>query len=197
MWLPIVVTFAVMRFIIELLDNSFAFIPASYQPAHLIGMSLPGLGVIFSLVLLFLTGLVATNFFGQRLFAVSESVLNKIPLVRSIYNSAKQVIRAILSTNGQAFRKVLLVEYPRKGMWSIAFQTSEENSLIDATRPNDYVCVFIPTTPNPTSGFLMIVPRSDTKIIDMTTDEALKFVISLGVMQPGVTDDELQNKKVF
>lgn len=183
-WLPVLATFGILRFIIELLDQTISLLPKSYQPEQLLGFRLPGLGVVISLLLLLFTGLIATNFLGQRLVIWSELILDKIPLVRSIYNTSKQVIQAILGTNSQAFRKVLLVEYPRKGMWSMAFQTGVSNSVVNDHIGAEMVSIFIPTTPNPTSGFLMMVPKSDVLELSMTIDEALKFIISLGMMQP-------------
>ena len=182
-WLPILVTFVVLRFIIELLDKTIALLPTAYQPQHLIGMRIPGLGVIISLLLLLATGILATNFFGQRLMAWGEALLAKIPLVRSIYNAVKQVMQAIFATNSQAFRKVLLIEYPRKGSWSIAFLTGSPNSEILTATGEELLSVFVPTTPNPTSGFLMMIPKKETIELSMTIEEALKFIISLGVMQ--------------
>ncbi|HCD9372643.1 TPA: DUF502 domain-containing protein, partial [Legionella pneumophila] len=134
-------------------------------------------------VLLLVTGIIATNFFGQRLVSKGESLLAKIPLVRSIYNAVKQVIHAVLSTNSQAFRKVVLVEYPRKGLWTIAFQTGSVNPEIKEKTKEDMMSVFVPTTPNPTSGFMLMIPRQDAIELNMSIDEALKLVISLGVMQ--------------
>ena len=183
-WLPILATFGILRFLVDLLDNTISLLPYAYQPEQLFGFHIPGFGVILSLALLLLTGILATNFLGQRLVNWSESILDKIPLVRSIYNASKQVIQAIFSTNSQAFRKVLLVEYPRKGMWSLAFQTGVAHSSITQHVGSDMVSVFIPTTPNPTSGFLMMLPKSDVIELSMTIDEALKFIISLGMMQP-------------
>lgn len=183
-WLPILVTIVILRFIVDLLDQTMALLPTTYRPEALIGFHVPGLGVLLSLILLVVTGIIATNFLGQRLVSWSESILERIPLVRSIYNAAKQVIHAIFGTNSQAFRKVLLVEYPRKGMWSLAFQTGVSSTAITSHTASDMVSIFIPTTPNPTSGFLMLVPRSDVIELTMTIDEALKFIISLGVMQP-------------
>ncbi|STY29332.1 transmembrane protein [Legionella wadsworthii] len=183
-WLPILVTIGVLRFIIDLLDNTLALIPKAYQPEQLIGHYIPGFGVILSLVILIATGIIATNYFGQRLVAWGESILVRIPLVRSIYKTVKQVINAVLSTNSEAFRKVVLVEYPRKGMWSIAFQTGTANSAIADRINEELISIFIPTTPNPTSGFLMMLPRNDVIEMDMSIDEALKFIISLGVMPP-------------
>ncbi|MCW8400308.1 DUF502 domain-containing protein [Legionella sp. PATHC038] len=183
-WLPILITIGVLRFIIDLLDNTLALIPKAYQPEQLIGHYIPGLGVILSLIILLVTGIIATNYFGQRLVEWGESILVKIPLVRSIYKTVKQVINAVLSTNSEAFRKVVLIEYPRKGLWSIAFQTGAASSSINNKTKEELVSIFIPTTPNPTSGFLMMLPRSDVIELDMSIDEALKFIISLGVMPP-------------
>ncbi|WP_133127424.1 DUF502 domain-containing protein [Legionella nagasakiensis] len=183
-WLPILVTFVILRFLVDLLDQTMALLPSAYQPEQLIGIHLPGLGVLLSLLLLLATGIIATNFLGQRLVSWSESILERIPLVRSIYNATKQVIQAIFATNSQAFRKVLLVEYPRKGMWSLAFQTGVTSTELNRHSGSEMISIFIPTTPNPTSGFLMMVPKSDVIELAMTIDEALKFIISLGVMQP-------------
>lgn len=182
-WLPILVTIVVLRFIIDLLDGTIALIPHAYQPQQLIGMSIPGLGVIISLFLLLGTGIFATNFLGQRLMAWGEALLARIPLVRSIYNAAKQIIDAIFATNSQAFRKVLLIEYPRKGLWTIAFQTGFSSPEITAKTGEEMLSLFVPTTPNPTSGFLMMVAKDEVIELAMTIDEALKFIISLGVMQ--------------
>ncbi|KTC92877.1 MULTISPECIES: DUF502 domain-containing protein [Legionella] len=182
-WLPILVTFVVLRFIIELLDNTIALLPNSYQPERLFGMHIPGLGVIISLLLLLGTGLLATNFIGQRLMGWGEAVLARIPLVRSIYNAAKQVIQAVFATNSQAFRKVLLVEYPRKGLWTIAFLTGAPYPEVNSLVGTEMLSIFVPTTPNPTSGFFMMIPKEDAIELSMTIEEALKLIISLGVMQ--------------
>ena len=192
-WLPILATFGILRFIIDLLDQTLSLVPAAYQPEQLFGFRLPGFGVLLSLILLLITGIVATNILGQRLFIWSEGILDKIPLVRSIYNTSKQVIQAIFGTNSQAFRKVLLVEYPRKGMWSIAFQTGVATTVIG--RDKEMLSIFIPTTPNPTSGFLMMVPKEDVQELSMSIDEALKFIISLGMMQPAEPGEIATQKK--
>jgi uncharacterized membrane protein len=182
-WLPILVTIGVLRFIIDLLDNTLALIPNAYQPERLLGIHIPGFGVILSLVLLVATGVMATNFFGQRLVSWGESILSRIPLVRSIYNAVKQVMNTVLSSNGDAFRKVMLIEYPRQGLWSLAFQTGVATREISTHLNEEMISVFIPTTPNPTSGFLMMIPKRDAIELSMSIDEALKFVISLGVVQ--------------
>lgn len=183
-WLPLLITIGVIRFIIDLLDKTMALIPEAYQPEHMLGFHIPGLGVILSLILLVSTGVFATNFFGQRLVIWGELILSRIPLVRSIYNAVKQVMNAVLSTNSEAFRKVLLIEYPRQGVWSVGFQTGSVNAEINDKVKDEMVSLFIPTTPNPTSGFLLMFPKKDTIELDMSIDEALKFIISLGVMQP-------------
>ncbi|QRN03867.1 DUF502 domain-containing protein [Legionella sp. MW5194] len=190
-WLPILVTFVVLRFMVDLLDSTIALLPSAYQPERLLGVDIPGFGVIFSLVLLILTGLVATNILGQRLFGWGEALLARIPLVRSIYNASKQVIQAIFATNSQAFRKVLLIEYPRKDSWSLAFMTGNPGPQLFANTTEEMVSVFVPTTPNPTSGFLMMVPKKDVIEVGMTIDEALKYIISLGVMPPTLTPEIL------
>ena len=192
-WLPILVTMGVLRFIIDLLDN---LIPKAYQPEQFLGHYIPGVGVILSFVLLLATGILATNYFGQRLVAWSDSMLSKIPLVRSIYKTVKQVINALLSTNSEAFRKVVLIEYPRKGLWSIAFQTGNVGAEINAQAEEEMISVFIPTTPNPTSGFLILVPKKEVIELNMSVDAALKYIISLGVMQSTAAASEQNINKI-
>ncbi|MFY7697551.1 MAG: DUF502 domain-containing protein [Legionella sp.] len=189
-WFPIIITFVVLRFIVDLLDQTIALLPYAYRPEQLVGVHLPGAGVILSLVVLLATGLVATNFLGQRLMGWSESILERIPLVRSIYNASKQIIQAIFSTNSEAFRKVLLIEYPRKGTWTLAFQTGVGSEHVNRHLNMEMVSVFVPTTPNPTSGFLLMLPKSEVVELSMTVDEALKFTISLGVMQSSTVGND-------
>lgn len=183
-WLPILITMGVLRFIIDLLDKTLALIPKDYQPEHLIGHYIPGFGVILSLIILLVTGIVATNYFGERLVIWGESILSRIPLVRSIYKTVKQVINTLLSTNSEAFRKVVLIEYPRNGLWSMAFLTGTANKEFNDKTSEELISVFIPTTPNPTSGFLIMLPKREVVEISMSIDEALKYIISLGVMPP-------------
>ncbi|MEM8984719.1 MAG: DUF502 domain-containing protein, partial [Pseudomonadota bacterium] len=135
-------------------------------------------------VVLLVTGILAANFFGRRLLGAWESLLARIPLIRSVYSGAKQVAETFFADSGQAFKKVMLVEYPRKGVWSLAFQTSSDLQEIQARTPKEVVCVFVPTTPNPTSGFIIMVPREDVIELDMEVDQALKMIISLGVVVP-------------
>ncbi len=182
-WLPVLVTLMVLRFIIDLFDQSIALLPLAYQPKQWLGYNLPGSGLVLSLVVLFFTGLVATNFLGQRLVTWSESILERIPLVRSIYPATKQMIQTVFASNSQAFRKVLLIEYPRQGIWSIGFQTGRVRQPINHAIGLEMVCIFIPTTPNPTGGFLVMVPKDETLELSMSVDEAFKLIVSLGVMQ--------------
>jgi len=182
-WTPILITIWVIGFIVELLDGSIALLPSSYQPSHFLGSNIPGVGVIFSLAVLLVTGIIATNFLGQRLVLWSESFLDKIPLVRSIYNTSKQVMQAVFSSNSHAFRKVVLVEYPRKDIWTLAFQTGTNVNTFGKDLGEDMISIFVPTTPNPTGGFLLLVSRSQVKEVSLSVDDALKYIISLGVMQ--------------
>lgn len=189
-WLPILVTMGVLNFIFNLLDSTLKLIPKAYQPEQLLGVHIPGFGVILSLLILWCTGLFATNFFGQRLVAWGESLLSKVPLVRSIYTAVKQVINTVLSSNSEAFRKVLLIEYPRKGLWSIAFQTGPVSPEINEQSQEELLSLFIPTTPNPTSGFMIMVPKKEVRELNMSIDEALKCIISLGVMQSNSQNEQ-------
>ena len=190
-WVPVWVTFLVIRFIVHLLDQSLMLLPQAYRPEHF-GVTIPGLGLIFTIVLLFLTGLVVTNFLGAYLLRMWDHLIGRIPLVRSIYSAVKTTMETMFSSKGRAFRKVLLVEYPRKGMWSLAFQTAEASRAIKEKTQSDMVSIFIPTTPNPTSGFLMMVSKQDVRELDMSIDEALKIIISLGVIQPSVSVESME-----
>jgi uncharacterized membrane protein len=183
-WLPIWVTLLVISFVVDILDTSLQLLPHKYQPDYLLGFHLPGFGIILSIVIVLVTGIIANNVFGNKLVALAESLVNRIPLVRSVYTSVKQVSETLFAKDGQSFRKVVLVEYPRKGMWSIAFQTGNSTPVINGLIKESCITIFIPTTPNPTSGFLMLVPEKDVINLDMPVDVALKMVISLGVMQP-------------
>lgn len=192
-WLPILVTIVVLRFIVDLLDNTIALLPRAYQPENLFGAHIPGIGVLLSFILLVVTGVIATNILGQRLVSWGEHLLSKIPLVRSVYMAAKQVISAVFSSNSQAFRKVMLIEYPVKGVRSLAFMTGNANSAIHAASGEEMLSLFIPTTPNPTSGFLVLVPKKDVLELPMGVDEALKYIISLGVMPTDSHDTKTNN----
>lgn len=185
-WLPVLATVVLIRFMIDSLDHVLTYLPEAYQPKVLLGMNIPGFGLVFSVTVLLLTGLIATNFLGKWLVNLWEYLLSHIPFVRSVYKAVKQVLETLFSTSNDSFRRVFLVEYPRKGMWAIAFQTG--NSLLptheDKESLKEMYTIFIPTTPNPTSGFLMMIPKEDVIELDISVDEALKLIISLGVVQP-------------
>jgi uncharacterized membrane protein len=184
LWIPLLITFLIVRFLIRFVDRTLLLLPPSWRPEALLGFSIPGLGVILAVGILLLTGLVATNFAGRRLVEIGDRVLARIPLVRGIYAGAKQVAETLFADSSTAFTRVMLVEFPRKGIWSMCFQTSDAVGEIQARTAEDVICVFMPTTPNPTSGFLLFVPRRDLVPLDMKVDEGLRMIISLGVAVP-------------
>ena len=183
-WVPIAVTFWVIQMVVGMLDQTINFLPPHLRPVHTIGFHIPGLGALITLVLIFLTGVVAANIFGQQLVRWWDRLLDQIPFVNSVYKAVKQVSDTLLSPDGQAFNKALLIQYPRQGSWTIAFQTGVPGGDVVRHLPGDYVSVYVPTTPNPTSGFFLMMPKSDIVELDMTVDEALKYVISMGVVAP-------------
>lgn len=187
-WLPLAVTYLLLNFAVGvmdgLLDKMLRILPPAYRPEQLLGMKIPGLGVIFTFLLLLTTGVLAANFIGRAFVGGWESLLDRIPFVRSIYSGAKNFAEIIFSDSSHAFKNVLLVEYPRKGIYSLAFQTSNDLGEVQGRTGEEVVGCFVPTTPNPTSGFIIIVPRKDVHILDMEVDEALKMIISLGVVVP-------------
>ncbi|MBV9576319.1 MAG: DUF502 domain-containing protein [Gammaproteobacteria bacterium] len=187
-WLPIWVTLLVIKFLVDMLSKSLLLLPYQYQPDVLLGFHVPGIGVIITVLVILFTGIFAANYLGSRLVALGDAMMARIPLVRTIYTGVKQVTHTLFTPGGQSFRKVLLVEFPRAGVWSIAFQTGTVVKEIEGPlNEGPMVSYFIPTTPNPTSGFLMMAPKSKVIELDMTVDQALKFVISLGVVQPNVS----------
>jgi uncharacterized membrane protein len=185
-WLPIWVTLLVIKFLVDLLSKSLLLLPPHYQPDYLLGFHVPGIGVIITLIVILFTGVFVANFVGRRLLALGDAIMARIPLVRTVYMGVKQVTQTVFTPGGQSFRKVLLVEYPCPGVWSVAFQTGEANKIFERSIENaePMVSYFIPTTPNPTSGFLMMAPKSKVVELEMSVDQALKYVISLGVVQP-------------
>ena len=183
-WLPLSVTLLVIKLLVDLMDNTLLLLPEAYRPDTLLGFHLPGLGVVLSIAILFVTGIVAANFFGRRLVEVWERLLARIPLVRSIYSGTKQVSETLFAPGGQSFRKVLLIEYPRRGLWTVAFQTGVTAGEAQAKTADEVINVYMPTTPNPTSGFFLMVPKRDVIELDMSVDEGLKMIISMGVFVP-------------
>ncbi len=183
-WLPIGVTIFLVRILIGLLDRTLVLIPQKYQPEELIGFAIPGLGILLTIIILLVTGVLAANIVGRSMVGLWESMLERIPVVRSVYSGAKNFAEMVFSDSSQSFKKVLLIEYPRKGLYSLAFQTSSALGEVQGRTGEDVICTFVPTTPNPTSGFIIIVPRKDVIELDMEVDEALKMIISLGVVIP-------------
>ena len=181
---PLAITLWVLTLIVGTLDQSLLLMPEKWRPQSLFGFTLPGLGTILTLVIIFLTGLVTRNFLGNRLLTWWEMLLNRIPVVNSIYSSVKQVSDTLFSSSGNAFRKALLVQYPRQGCWTIAFQTGVPGGDVKNHLQGDYVSVYVPTTPNPTSGFFLMLPRAETIELTMSVDEALKYIVSMGVVAP-------------
>ncbi len=183
-WVPLVITGWVLSLIVSTLDQSLRLLPTAIHPQTLFGFAVPGAGAVLTLVMILLTGLLAANFIGQKLVAWWEKLLARIPVVNSVYNSVKQVSDTLFSPNGNAFRKALLVQYPRQGSWTVAFLTGAPGGDIINHLEGDHVSVYVPTTPNPTSGFFLMMPAKDVVELNMTVDEALKYIISMGVVAP-------------
>ena len=183
-WIPLIITVWVLSLLNGWMDASLLLIPKAYRPETLLGFYVPGVGVVLTIALLFVTGLLTANLLGHRLVLLWESLLARIPVVKTIYGGVKQVSDTLFSGQGQAFRKALLVRYPHQGAWAVAFQTGQPNGEIAEILKEDHVSVFIPTTPNPTSGFFMIMPKKDVIELNMSVDAALKYIISMGVVSP-------------
>jgi uncharacterized membrane protein len=181
---PLAITLWVLNLIVGTMDKSLLLLPVAWRPEALFGFAIPGLGTILTLLIIFLTGLATRNFIGKRVVALWEAVLRRIPVFNTIYSSVKQVSDTLFSSSGNAFRKALLVQYPREGSWTIAFQTGVPGGDVRNHLVGDFVSLYVPTTPNPTSGFFLMVPRADTIELDMSVDEALKYIVSMGVVTP-------------
>ncbi len=180
-WLPIGITVWVLGFIVNTLDS---VLPIALSPRALFGVDIPGFGVVAVALVVFVTGVLAANLLGRRVVALWEALLARIPLVRSIYSSVKQVSDTILAPNGQAFRQAVLVQYPRPGAWTIAFVTGSPSHEVASLLPPDCVSVYVPTTPNPTSGFFLMMPKGDVIPLSIPVDAALNYVVSMGTVPP-------------
>jgi len=191
-WVPLAVTYALLRFVVGLMDRTLLLLPQQYRPEILLQqlfgtenpIQIPGLGVILTILILLITGVLAANIVGRAFVGGWESLLDRIPVVRSVYSAAKNFAEIVFSDSSQSFKRVLLIQYPRKGLFSLAFQTATELGEVQGRTGEEIVCCFVPTTPNPTSGFIVIVPKKDVTVLDMEVDEALKMIISLGVVVP-------------
>lgn len=183
-WIPLGLTIFVIKLLIDLLGQTYLLIPPALRPENLIGTEIPGIGVIVAIIVVLLTGLVTANYFGKSIVKAWDSFLDRIPLIRSIYSPLKKFSELVLSDQTQSFSKVLLIEYPRKGIYSLCFQTSKELGEVQNQAGEEMVCVYIPTTPNPTSGYIVLVPQNEVKELKMSVEDALKMIISLGVVVP-------------
>jgi uncharacterized membrane protein len=179
-WIPVAITLWVLAAIVNTMDQTLTLLPPDFLPK----IHIPGLGVVLTFLVVLLTGVLASNIIGQRLLGFWERMLGRIPVVKSIYSGVKQVSDTLFSPGGQAFRKALLVQYPRQGSWTIAFLTGKPGGDVVNHLPGNYVSVYVPTTPNPTSGFFLMMPTQDVIELDMSVDEALKYVVSMGVVSP-------------
>jgi uncharacterized membrane protein len=184
-WVPLGITILIIKLLIDLLDRTLILLPPPLRPEALLGFSIPGLGILISAIVIIATGFLIIRYAGQRVVHWAEHWVNRIPLVRSIYSATKQVTETVLTSDRNAFREVYVLEYPRKGIWSIGFQTGTGiNEVKTHTGEDDLLTLFVPTTPNPTSGFIMMVPRRDAKKLDIDVESALKLIVSLGVVTP-------------
>lgn len=181
---PLSITIWVLSSLIGIMDQSLLLLPTSWRPKAITGFEIPGVGALLTLLIIFVTGLIATNFFGKQLILLWESLLARVPVVKSIYASVKQVSDTLFSDSGNAFRHAVLVQFPRQGVWTIAFITGHPGGDVVNHLPGDYVSVYVPTTPNPTGGYFLMMPRADVIQLDMSVDEALKYIISMGVVAP-------------
>ena len=181
---PLVITVWVLKSLIGMMDQSLLLLPEEWHPHTLFGRDIPGFGVILTFAIVLITGLIATNFFGMQLIALWEKLLQRLPVVKSIYSSVKQVSDTLFSDSGNAFRKAVLVQFPREGAWTIAFLTGTPGGDVVNHLHGEYVSVYVPTTPNPTGGYFLMMPKADVIELDMSVDEALKYIISMGVVAP-------------
>lgn len=184
-WVPLVITVWVLTFLVSTMDQTLLLLPSAARPEHWLGFYIPGMGVLLTVLVVFVTGIFTANIIGQRLVRVAERALARIPVVNSIYNGVKQVSDTLFSPGGQAFRKALLVQWPSPGMWTIAFLTGTPGGDVANHLQGDYISIYVPTTPNPTGGYFVMVPRSAVIELDMSIDEALKYIVSMGVVAPG------------
>ncbi len=188
---PLAITLAVLNWIVSTLDQTLLILPVAWHPDKLLGFHIPGFGVVLMLGIVLLMGAIASNFFGKRLVQWGNALLSRIPIVRSIYSSVKQVSDTLFSENGNAFRKALLVQWPREGVWTIGFLTGLPGGDVVNHLPGEHLSVYVPTTPNPTGGYFVMLKKSDCIELQMSVDEALTYVISMGVVVPAKRADKV------
>lgn len=182
-WVPVMVTFATIRFLLNFMESLFSRLPQNMRPDQWIGYHIPGLEILILVLVVWLSGVLVANFIGKRLVNMGEHVVSKLPLVSSVYSGVKQILQVVVSPTGQAFRQVVLISFPQKGSWVVGLVTHEDEE-------NETLTVFVPTTPNPTSGYVISVKTHEAEKLDMSVDEALKYIISLGT----ISHDTLRQK---
>ena len=181
---PGAITLSVLNWIVGVLDQTLLILPVAWHPDRLLGLHIPGFGVLLTLVILLVVGATASNFAGRKLVQWGDAVVHRIPVVRSIYSSVKQVSDTLFSEGGNAFRTAVLVQWPREGVWTVAFVTGTPNGEVAAYLRDEFVSVYVPTTPNPTGGYFVMVRKSDCVELDMSVDAALRYIVSMGVVAP-------------
>jgi uncharacterized membrane protein len=182
--IPVGLTIYVLIFLIDLMDGLLRFIPAAYHPDTFLGFRIPGLGVIATVALIFVAGLLTTSYAGDRFFRLAEALVDRIPLVRGIYQAIKQIVQTMVSKEGQGFKKVVLAEFPRQGLYTVAFVTGATSGELRAKTGRQSINLFIPTTPNPTSGYYVMVPEESVIPLEMSVEDAFKLIISAGIIAP-------------
>ena len=187
-WIPLVITLWVLKLLVDLMDQTLLFLPADYHTDALFGFHVPGMGIILTAAIVLLTGAFAANFFGRRILGLGDQILQRVPVVRSIYGGVKQISDTLFSPEGKAFRRAVLVRYPHQGAWTVALVTGNPEHEVASLLGREQVAVFVPTTPNITAGFFLVVPRSETLELDMSVDDALKYIISMGVAEPALRE---------
>ncbi|NMM75608.1 hypothetical protein B2J86_03585 [Acidovorax sp. SRB_14] len=190
---PGAITIAVLNWIVGLLDQTLLILPGAWHPDKLLGLHIPGFGVVLTLVILLAVGATASNFAGRKLVQWGDALVSRIPVVRSIYSSVKQVSDTLFSESGNAFRTAVLVQWPREGVWTVAFVTGAPSGEVAAYLRDEFLSVYVPTTPNPTGGYFVMVRKSDCIELDMSVDAALRYIVSMGVVAP--SDPALANPK--
>lgn len=195
-WAPLVITVLVVKFLVDVLDGTVMLLPADLRPENLLGFRIPGLGVVLTIVILLVTGMVVANLVGRTLVNLGERILARIPLVRTIYHAVKQVMETVFSDSGKSFRSVVMIEYPRKGIWTLAFLTGRPGAdELESRTGRELSHIFVPTTPNPTSGFFLAIPSEDVIVLDMSVDDGLRLIMSGGVVSPKLRKPVTQQKR--
>jgi uncharacterized membrane protein len=196
-WVPLAATVLIIKLVIDLMDMTLLLFPERLHPENLWGFTIPGTGLILAVIVVFVTGVLAANLLGRKLVDVWENILGRIPLIRNVYNAFKQITHSVLSSENKSFRKVVLIEFPNQGMWSIGFLTNPDIKIESNSLDNELIAVFVSTTPNPTTGFLVMLPKNKVIELDITIEDAFKLVMSMGVIVPNSTiKDSLLAKTV-